>query len=89
MARLAIFSALALLFTAASAQTERNCPAERPVGLCCDSLQPFSANAYVWENICGYAPPSDTTTPTASRCSGPGTWCVVLFVYHLMSEAEA
>ncbi|KAI0034648.1 hypothetical protein K488DRAFT_45047 [Vararia minispora EC-137] len=71
MARLIVLSIFLAL--AAAQTTERNCPAEYPIGLCCISLEPFSANSYVWESVCGFTPPADLSTPTASFCGAPGT----------------
>ncbi|KAI0051121.1 hypothetical protein FA95DRAFT_1485968 [Auriscalpium vulgare] len=44
------------------------CPASQPNHLCCRSLAPFSANSYVWTNICGITG-VDPSTETASFCS--------------------
>ena len=44
--------------------------------LCCAELQPFSDNAYVWENICGIQE-SDQSIPVGSGCEEISvTWLV-------------
>ncbi|KZT67667.1 hypothetical protein DAEQUDRAFT_728906 [Daedalea quercina L-15889] len=44
-----------------------SCPSAMPLSLCCLTLEPFSANEYVWENECGATVP-DTSLLTASGC---------------------
>lgn len=65
---------VALVVSAVSvlAQTEQSCPASQPYGFCCESLEPFSSNSYVWTNICGITGVAPNT-PTGSFCGAPGT----------------
>ncbi|KAI0316814.1 hypothetical protein OF83DRAFT_1164173 [Amylostereum chailletii] len=49
-----------------------SCTATQPNHLCCTSLAPFSANSYVWTNICGITG-VDPSTPTASFCDDTAT----------------
>lgn len=51
------------------------CTSPRSISLCCQSLQPFSANAYVWNNICGVYV-SDESILVGSRCDINFPWWV-------------
>lgn len=54
------------------------CPAGRSISLCCQSLEPFSDNEYVWENICSISV-SDTSLLVGSDCD-EGSWYTVIFL---------
>ncbi|KAH7915408.1 hypothetical protein BJ138DRAFT_1142018 [Hygrophoropsis aurantiaca] len=77
MARKFIFSLFALL-PAITPQAlifvRADCPAASPISLCCTTLQPYSSNSYVWENICGFS--ADASTPIGSMCSSTSS-CTV------------
>ncbi|KAI0061637.1 hypothetical protein BV25DRAFT_1826347 [Artomyces pyxidatus] len=45
----------------------QSCPTGQSNHICCRSLAPFSANSYVWENVCGITGVAPDT-PTASFC---------------------
>ncbi|TFY70090.1 hypothetical protein EVJ58_g10 [Rhodofomes roseus] len=66
------FATLAAFAAIAAAQT--SCPSAMPISLCCITLEPFSDNAYVWENVCGVTVP-DTTILTASGCAAGTSLC--------------
>lgn len=56
-----------------AAVVQASCPSAMPLSLCCQSLEPFSDNEYVWENVCGITVP-DTSLLTASGCEVSTTW---------------
>ena len=57
-----------------SSLAEGQCSSPRSIHLCCRSLQPYSNNQYVWENICGYPGVEDTTVPVAGGCANLEPW---------------
>ncbi|PCH33207.1 hypothetical protein WOLCODRAFT_61862 [Wolfiporia cocos MD-104 SS10] len=50
-----------------------SCSSPRELSLCCETLQPYSDNSYVWENECSFytAVPS---TLVASGCEVTSSW---------------
>ena len=68
--RTLLFAAFLLATTPfAAAQGELKCSGAQPVNLCCQALNPYSANAYVWDGPCGNKPPSNMNIPVGSDCS--------------------
>ncbi|KAL4254910.1 hypothetical protein ABKN59_004301 [Abortiporus biennis] len=57
-----------LILLAIASKAEAQCPIDRSLSLCCRSLENFSSNSYVWENICGFHDPVDPTTLVAGGC---------------------
>ena len=71
MSKFTAFTALILTLAAASPALAQ-CTG---TSLCCQSLEPFSDNAYVWQNICGIQE-SDQSILVGSFCEEvpSGTW---------------
>lgn len=73
-----ISSHIALALAVFAGLVASQCPTDQPIALCCLSLNPFSDNEYVWEDVCGITVP-DTSLLVAAACGG-GLWSVDCFL---------
>lgn len=79
---LSIISTACLLAAVPYARAQQlQCSGAQPLNMCCQFLNPFSDNEYVWENVCGVHVP-DTSVPVGSDCSMnvPNWYAILLLI---------